>query len=111
MPSTMHSIILIAVMAAITALLRFLPFLIFNEKRPVPKYINWLGEVLPYAVIGMLVIYCMKGVSFTSGSHGIPEILGCVITAALYIWKRNSLISIGGGTVAYMLLVQLVFNA
>lgn len=109
MSSTMHSILLIAVMAAITAFLRFFPFLIFSEKRPVPKYITWLGEVLPYAVIGMLVIYCMKGVSFTSGSHGIPELLGCAITAVLHIWKRNSLISIGGGTIGYMLLVQFVF--
>lgn len=109
MNSTMYCILLIAIMAVITALLRFFPFIIFGGKREVPKYITWLGQVLPYAVIGMLVIYCMKGVSFVGGSHGIPEILGCVITAVLFIWKRNSLLSVGGGTVAYMLLVQFVF--
>ena len=92
-----------------TALTRFLPFVIFPENKETPKVVAYLGNVLPYAVIGMLVVYCLKDVQLLSGSFGIPEILGCAVVTLLHIWKRNTLLSIGVGTVCYMLLVQLVF--
>ena len=104
-----HDILLVAVAAIVTASTRFLPFLIFGEKRKTPAIIEYLGKVLPFAIMGMLVIYCMKDVAFLSWPYGIPEFIGCAIVAVLHIWKRNSLLSIGVGTVCYMLLVQLVF--
>ena len=105
----MYNIGMIAVMALVTMATRFLPFLIFGENRTTPPLITYLGQVLPFAIMGMLVIYCLKDVSFLSGSFGIPEIIGCAVVAALHVWKRNTLLSIGTGTVCYMLLVQLVF--
>ncbi|MDO4303125.1 MAG: branched-chain amino acid transporter permease [Bacillota bacterium] len=92
-----------------TMLTRFLPFLLFPAGKPTPKYIQYLGKVLPSAVFGLLVIYCLKNVSLFAGSHGIPEAISIVVVAALHLWKRQMLISIAGGTVCYMLLVQLVF--
>ena len=105
----LHAVLTIAVVALVTAALRFLPFLIFGENRTTPPLITYLGQVLPFAIMGMLVIYCLKDVSFLSGSFGIPEIIGCAVVAALHVWKRNTLLSIGTGTICYMLLVQLVF--
>ena len=105
----MHDILLVVVAALVTMATRFLPFLIFGEKRKTPALVTYLGKVLPCAIMGMLVVYCMKDVTFLSSPHGLPEILSCVIVALLHIWKRNSLLSIGTGTVCYMLLVQLVF--
>ena len=90
-------------------LTRFLPFLVFGGGRKTPQIIVYLGKVLPYAIMGMLVVYCLKDVAFLAYPYGIPEILGCGLVAGLHIWKRNSLLSIGGGTVFYMLLVQFVF--
>ena len=103
----MNAAILIAVMAIVTALLRFLPFIVF--KRSTPEYISYLGRVLPAALIGMLVIYCLKDVSVTAAPHGLPELIAAAVVVGLQVWKRNSLLSILSGTVAYMLLVQLVF--
>ena len=105
----LHSAAVIAVIALVTAALRFLPFLIFGENRQTPPLVTYLGRVLPYAIMGMLVVYCLKGVSFTSAPFGIPEAIGCAVVALLHIWKRNTLLSIGAGTVCYMLLVQFVF--
>ena len=105
----MHDVLLIVVAVLVTAATRFIPFLIFGEKRKTPPIIEYLGTVLPYAIMGMLVVYCLKDVSFVKGSFGIPELISCAVVAALHVWKRNSLLSIGGGTVCYMLLVQLVF--
>ncbi len=105
----LHAVLTITVVALVTAALRFLPFLIFGENRSTPPLITYLGQVLPFAIMGMLVIYCLKDVTFLSGSFGIPEIIGCAVVAALHVWKRNTLLSIGAGTVCYMLLVQLVF--
>ena len=104
-----HDILLVAVAAVVTAATRFLPFLIFGEKRKTPAIIEYLGKVLPFAIMGMLVIYCLKGVSFAAFPFGIPEMIGCLVVILLHIWKRNTLLSIGAGTVCYMLLVQLVF--
>ena len=105
----MHDVLLIVVAVLVTAATRFIPFLIFGEKRKTPPIIEYLGTVLPCAIMGMLVVYCLKDVSFLKGSYSIPELIACVVVAALHVWKRNSLLSIGGGTVCYMLLVQLVF--
>ena len=105
----MHDIAMIAVMTLVTMATRFLPFLVFGEKRKTPELILYLGKVLPFSIMGMLVVYCLKDVHFLSGTFGIPEILGCTIVAVLHLWRRNSLLSVGVGTVSYMLLVQLVF--
>ena len=105
----MHDVLLIAVMVLVTMLTRFLPFLIFGEGKKTPPIITQLGQVLPFAIMGMLVVYCLKDVSVLSAPFGIPEILGCLIVAALHVWKRNSLLSIGVGTVCYMIMVQLIF--
>ncbi|MBQ8836139.1 MAG: AzlD domain-containing protein [Clostridia bacterium] len=103
-----HSVLLIAVISLVTMAIRFLPFLIFGN-RETPKFITYLGKVLPYAVMGMLVIYCMRNISFTASPHGIPELVSVALVVVLHLWKRNTLLSIIGGTVCYMLLVQLVF--
>lgn len=105
----LHAALIIAVIALVTAALRFLPFLIFRENRKTPPIVSYLGQVLPYAIMGMLVVYCLKGVSFSAFPFGIPEFLGCAVVTLLHIRKRNTLLSIGVGTVCYMLLVQLIF--
>ena len=92
-----------------TALTRFLPFIVFPAGKQTPKFIQYLGKVLPSAVFGLLVVYCLKHVSLFSGSHGLPEAIAIAVTAALHLWKRQMLVSIAGGTLCYMLLVQLVF--
>ncbi len=104
----MHDILLVAVVSAVTILLRFLPFWVFGS-RETPKIVTYLGKVLPYAIMGMLVVFCLKNVSFLEGSRGIPELLACALVVGLHVWKRNTLLSIIGGTACYMLLVQLVF--
>ena len=92
-----------------TMLTRFLPFLLFPAGKPTPKYIQYLGKVLPAAVFGLLVIYSLKNVSIFAGSHGIPEFISIAVVIGLHLWKRQMLLSIAGGTVCYMLLVQFVF--
>lgn len=109
MSSGLHAISMILVIAAVTAALRFLPFFIFNGERPVPQFINYLGKVLPYSIMAMLVVYCMKGISFVKAPFGIPEIISAAVVAVLHIWKRNTLFSIICGTICYMLLIQFVF--
>ena len=105
----LHSAAMIAVIALVTAGLRFLPFLIFGENRETPPLVSYLGRVLPCAIMGMLVVYCLKGVTLTAAPYGIPEGISCALVALLHIWKRNTLLSIGGGTLCYMLLVQFIF--
>lgn len=109
MSDTLRAVLIVAVVALVTMALRFLPFLIFGENRKTPPLVAYLGQVLPYAVMGMLVVYCLKNVTLTTAPFGIPEFLGCAVVALLHIWKRNTLLSIGVGTVFYMLLVQFVF--
>ena len=108
MNTTQH-IITIAVCAVATMLTRFLPFILFPAGKPTPKYIRFLGYALPGAVFSMLVVYCLKSVDILSGSHGLPELIAILIVVGLHLWKRKMLLSIAGGTIAYMLLVQLVF--
>ena len=105
----LYAALTIAVASLVTIALRVLPFLIFGENRKTPPMIQYLGQVLPYAIMGMLVVYCLKGISFTAAPFGIPELVGCAMVAGLHIWKRNTLLSIGLGTVTYMLLIQFVF--
>ena len=105
----LHSILLIAVVALVTIVLRFLPFLIFGENRRTPPIVAYLGKVLPFAIMGMLVVYCLKDVRLTAAPFGISELIGCAIVAGLHVWKRSTLLSIGAGTIVYMLLVQFLF--
>lgn len=105
----LHAALTIAVIALVTAALRFLPFLLFGENRQTPPMVTYLGKVLPFAIMGMLVVYCLKGVTFAAAPYGIPEAIGCATVALLHIWKRNTLLSIGAGTICYMLLMQFVF--
>ena len=107
--SNLHSVLIVAVCALVTMGLRFLPFMILRGDRPTPPYIVYLGKVLPYAIMGMLVVFCLKGVSLTAAPHGLPEFIACALTAVLHVWKRSTLISIIGGTACYMILVQMVF--
>ena len=93
-----------------TQLTRWLPFLLFPEKREPPQVVLYLGRVLPPAMMGLLVVYCFRNVTWLSGSHGLPEVLAAAVVAALHLWKRNVLLSIAGGTAVYMLLVQTVFT-
>ena len=90
-------------------LLRFLPFFVFGSGKETPKFITYLGKYLPYAIMGMLVVYCLKGISFVTAPHGLPELIAVAAVVLLHLWKRNTLLSIGGGTVLYMILIQVVF--
>lgn len=92
-----------------TLLTRFLPFLLYPEHKKVPDYIVYLGQVLPGAIFGMLVIYCLKDVRLLTGSHGIPEFISIGVVVILHLWKRQMLISIAGGVICYMVLVQMFF--
>lgn len=103
-----EQIITISMFVLGTMLTRFLPFAVFNSKRPTPKYIQYLGKVLPGAIFAMLVVYCLRNVSIVSGSHGIPELIAIALTVGLHLWKRKMLLSIAGGTICYMLIVQLI---
>lgn len=107
--NTTHAILTIAVIALVTILLRFLPFWIFGGKRETPEFITYLGKVLPYAIMGMLVVYCLKNVSLTTTPFGLPELIAGGLVVLLHAWKGNSLLSIVGGTMVYMFLVQVVF--
>ena len=107
--TTTQQLITILMISLGTMSMRFLPFLIFPAGKPTPKYIQYLGRVLPGAVFGMLVVYCLKNVSVTSFPFGIPELIGIAVTAVLHLWKKQMILSMGAGTVVYMLLVQFVF--
>ena len=104
-----QQIITVAMVVLGTAVTRFLPFLVFPAGKPTPKYIQYLGKVLPSAVFGLLVIYCLKDTNFLSGNHGLPELLSIAAVIALHCFKRQMLLSIAGGTICYMLLVQFIF--
>ena len=100
---------IVIAMAAGTVITRFLPFLLFPQGKEMPKYVEYLGQTLPYATMGLLVVYCLKGVKLSAWPFGLPEFIASVAVAALHVWKKNSLLSIGVGTVLYMGLVQVVF--
>lgn len=100
---------IVIAMAAGTVITRFLPFLLFPQGKEMPKYVEYLGQTLPYATMGLLVVYCLKGVKLLAWPFGLPEFIASAAVAALHVWKKNSLLSIGVGTVLYMVLVQAVF--
>lgn len=104
-----EQILTIAICALGTALTRFLPFLLFSEKRKTPPYIQYLGRVLPAAVFGMLVIYCLKSVPFSGFTQALPQLLAVAVTILLHLPLGNMLLSVAGGTLTYMLLIQFVF--
>ncbi len=107
--SDLHSGMLVAVIALVTLFLRALPFVVFSGKRRTPAFITYLSDVLPYAIMGMLVVYCLRGVDLLTAPHGLPELIACVTVVGLHLWKKNTLLSIAAGTVVYMVLVQMVF--
>ena len=104
-----QQIITISMVVLGTILTRYLPFIIFPAGKPTPKYVQYLGKALPPAVIGLLVVYCFKNVNVFSGSHGIPEFIAVLVVAFLHLWKKMMLLSIAGGTIIYMILVQFLF--
>lgn len=108
MLTTSQTVIIIAVTAAATIITRYLPFMLFADKNESP-YIDYLGKVLPYAAIGLLVVYCLKGINITASPYGAPEAISIIVIAILHYWKENTLLSIGAGTVIYMILVQAIF--
>ncbi len=107
--TTTEQIIMIAMVFLGTVITRFLPFLVFPADKPTPKYVQYLGTVLPSAALGMLVIYCLKDVSLLTGTHGIPEFIALAFVMFLHFWQRKMLLSIAGGTLCYMFLVQMIF--
>ena len=104
-----EKLITIALCGLATMLTRFLPFALFSTRRPTPKYIQYLGKALPPAIFAMLVVYCLKDVSLVAGNHGLPEMIAIALVVGLHLWCRQILLSIAGGTICYMLLIQLVF--
>ena len=104
-----QQIITIALCVLATMITRFLPFLVFSSNKPTPKYIRYLGDYLPPAIFGMLIVYCLKNVTLLAGSHGLPELIAILVTIGLHLFKRQMLLSIAAGTVCYMLLVQFIF--
>lgn len=107
--SLTEQILTVAICALATMLTRFLPFLIFREGRPTLPLVTYLGKALPSAIFAMLVVYSLRNVDVLGQSHGLPEAIAIAVTVALHLWKRQMLLSIAGGTLCYMLLVQLVF--
>lgn len=105
----LHTWYAVAVISLITIAIRFLPFVIFSGKRKTPRIIEKLGNILPYAVMGMLVVYCLKDISFGSVSGYLPALIASLVVGALYVWKRNTLVSIICGTICYMISVQFIF--
>lgn len=103
MPFDVHGALLVAVVAGVTALIRFLPFVVFGGGRPTPKFVVYLAGVLPCAIMAMLVVYCLRG-----PTHGLPELLAGAAVVGLHLWKKNTLLSIAVGTALYMVLVQAV---
>ena len=108
MSGNIHDLFIVAVAAAVTIAIRFAPFVVFRNHTP--SAVLYLGEVLPYAIMGMLVVYCLKGVHPFSWPFGLPELIAVAVVAVLHLKWRQMLVSIAGGTIVYMLLVQLVFK-
>lgn len=104
-----QQIITIAMVVLGTMITRFLPFFVFPSGRETPKFVQYLGKYLPGAVFGLLVVYCLKNVNVLTGSHGLPELISIILVIGLHLWKKQMLLPIAGGTICYMLLVQLVF--
>ena len=104
-----HAMIIILVMGLATLATRLLPVFIFGQGKKVPDYIMYLGKVVPYTAMGLLIVYCLKDVSVFEAPHALPEILALAVVSGSYLWKRNTIFSVVVGTVAYMIMVQLIF--
>jgi len=107
--TTSQLILFFSIVSLGTILTRVLPFVIFPEHKEIPKYIKYLADILPFTIIGMLVVYCLKNVSLLRVPFALPEIISIATITILHIWKKNTLLSIGGGALLYMILVQYVF--
>jgi len=110
MLTTTEALIIVAILALGTAITRFLPFVFFPNAASAPRYIVYLGKVLPTSAIGLLVVYCLRDVEFAAAPFGLPEAIAIAVVAALHIWRKNTLLSIAVGTIIYMALVQFVFT-
>ena len=110
MPFDVHGALLVAAVAGVTALIRFLPFVVFGGGRSTPRFIVYLAGVLPCAIMAMLVVYCLRGVDLRGPPHGLPELIAAAAVVGLHLWKKNTLLSIAAGTALYMVLVQMVFG-
>lgn len=108
MLSTRDSFIVIGIIAVCTFLTRVIPFLLFPPHKETPKFIKYLGKVLPYSIIGMLIVYCLKGISITVNPYGLPELIAILFIVFIHNLRRNTLLSVGGGTVMYMVLLQVM---
>lgn len=109
MPMTSEQMaITVAVAIVGTVITRFLPYAVFSEGRPVPQTVRYLGQVLPAAVFGLLVVYCLKGVDLAGGTHGIPEAVSLAVAAVLYAWRHDMLVPMAGATACYMVLIRLL---
>jgi branched-subunit amino acid transport protein AzlD len=108
--TSFEAFIIVAMVVLGTVITRFLPFLLFAWKKDKHPFITYLGNVLPYAAIGFLVVYCLKGVNLTNPSLWLPAAVATICITVLHVWKGNVLLSIGTGTVIYMVLVQMVFH-
>lgn len=104
-----QTLITIAAIVFATQISRWLPFIAFSGKKETPEFVKYLGRVLPPALMGLIVVYCFKNTPILTGSHGLPELIASAVVIASYQWKENLLLSVGGGTLVYMLLVQFVF--
>lgn len=109
MHNPLHSLFIILICTLVTCALRFLPFFLFPSKEKTPKALDYLGGVLPGAIMGMLVVYCYRSTVVTAWPFGLPELIATALVVGLYLWKKNTLLSIGAGTVFYMFLVQIIF--
>lgn len=107
--TALQALVTVGVVALVTLMTRALPFLLFPANKRTPAFILYLGRVLPYAIIGMLVVYCVKDVSLAAAPHGLPEALAILAVAGLHLWRKNTLLSIGGGLALYMAMVQGIF--
>jgi len=107
--SLTERIVIIAVVVIGTMLTRFLPFMVFSSEKPIPTYVQYLGRVLPPATFGMLAVYALRETEITGGNYGLPELLSILVIIALHAWRKSMLLSIAGGTITYMLLIQFVF--
>lgn len=107
--TTPQLIIFFVIVSLGTLLTRALPFFLFPENKPIPKYIKYLADILPFTIIGMLVVYCLKDISLLRSPYALPEAISILVIVLLHLWKKNTLLSIGGGALLYMLLIQYVF--
>ena len=108
MPFDVHGALLVAVVAGVTALIRFLPFVVFGGGRPTPRFIVYLAGMLPCAIMAMLVVYCLRGTQFTSLAACAPQLIAAAVTVGLHLWKHSTLLSIAGGTACYMVLIRVI---